>query len=211
MSALENFIEISEREQFKGWPMIGKPKLGKRIHFFGQELKYKLQTGNGPEDYTSIIRQFGWAECFGITKDRNVVTLVQWKPGVNQASWEIPPGGIGKIDPNTPIEEIKKITQNTYLKETGYVGDFEYLGHVVVETGKYRGAGPNDHGLPAYLFLARELKKMANTRKPNRNEIMETLMVPLEEFPEVLNSGLFVEISAVVCAYKALTRLGLLR
>jgi hypothetical protein len=39
---------------------------------------------------------------------------------------------------------------------------------------------------------------------------METIMVPLGEFPEVLKSGLFVEESAVVCAYKALLELGLL-
>ena len=77
----------------------------------------------------------------------------------------------------------------------------------MIETGKYRGAGPDDHGLPAHLFLATDLQWMQDARKPNPNEIMETLMVPLGEFSKVLKSGLFVEESAVVCAYKALIEL----
>ena len=77
----------------------------------------------------------------------------------------------------------------------------------MIETGKYRGAGPEDHGLPAHLFLATGLEKTAEARKPNANEIMANLMVPLEEFEEVIDSGLFVETSAVPCALLALRKL----
>ena len=131
---------------------------------------------------------------------------------MNQASWELPPGGIGKLDPKATLEEITEKTRQTYLKETGLGdGNFKYLGNIMIETGKYRGAGADDHGLRAHLFLATDLKRMQDTRKPNPNEIMETLLVPLDEFPEVLASGFFVEESAVVCAYKALIELGTLR
>jgi hypothetical protein len=37
---------------------------------------------------------------------------------------------------------------------------------------------------------------------------METLLVPVDEFPAVLASGKFMEVSAVACAYKALIHLG---
>ena len=224
MHAIERFRELAAEDHFRGWPLVGEPELGPKIPFFGGTLNYKLQTGNGVEEYTSILRHFGWAVCFGVVNlrdedpslskniGRHIITLRQWKPGGNQATWELPPGGIGKIDPRATIKEITEKTKQGYLKETGLDnGNFKYLGHIMIETGKYRGAGPDDHGLPAHLFLATELQRVQDARKPNPNEIMETLLVPLDEFPEVLASGLFVEESAVACAYKALVELGLLQ
>jgi hypothetical protein len=209
MSSIEKFRDLAEQNRFKGWPVIGEPELGQKIPFFGQVLHYTLQTGNGPEGYASILRHFGWSVVFGVTEKKEVITLCQWKPGVNQASWELPPGGIGKIDPKATVEEITQKTRDTYLKETGFdSGKFGYLGNVLIETGKFRGAKPDDHGLPAHLFLATDLVQIQHARNPNPNEIMETLFVPLSEFPEVLDSGLFNETSAVACAYKALIKIG---
>ena len=225
MNAVDKFRELSSEERFKGWPLEGPPSLGPKIPFFGQTVDYKLKTGNGIEDYTSILRHFGGAVVFGITvTDRGLtydrdhpddnwvkegITLCQWKPGVNQASWELSPGGIGKISSNATLEEITQKTKEVYLKETGYTSDrWNYLGHIMIETGKYRGASPDDHGLKAHLFMATHLQKIGFARKPAPNEIMETLMVPLDEFKSVLDSGLFAEESAVACAYKALIKLG---
>lgn len=212
-SAVDKFEQLAAEKRFKGWPVVGEPELGPKIPWFGRTLNYKLQTPNGIEDYTSIIRHFGWAVVFGVTKgpDPQVVTLCQWKPGVNCASWELPPGGIGKIDPGATAEEITAATEAAFLKETG-LGNvpFQYLDHVMIETGKFRGAGPDDHGLPAHLFLADGLERVQDARDPEANEIMETLMVPLSQFMEVLNSGHFTETSAVACAYKALVQLKLL-
>ena len=138
--------------------------------------------------------------------------MSQWKPGVNCASWELPPGGIGKLGKDETAEEILTKTQESYTKETGYGnGIWTNLGRVGIETGKYRGADANDHGLFAHLFLATDLEQIAEARQPNPNEIMETIMVPIDEFLEVLESGLFTEASAVPCAYKALIKLGLLK
>lgn len=214
-SSIEKFKSLAAEERFQGWPLVGEPELGPKIPFFGQTVNYKLQTGNGVEEYTSIVRHFGWVVVFGITyvdDVPHVITLVQWKPGVNRASWELPPGGIGKIDPKATFGDIMRTTEEVYLKETGYGGgSFQHLGHVMIETGKFRGAGFDDHGLPAHLVLATGLQKQQNARSPNPNEIMETLLVALEEFPSVLASGYFVETSAVDCAYRALIRLGMLQ
>lgn len=212
MNAIDKFKKIASQEKFKGWPLVGNYKLGDKIPFFGQVLEYTLKTGNGNEDYYSLIRNFGWAVAFGVTKNEKVITLVQWKPGLNKASWELPPGGIGKIAPGTSISEITEKTKEAYLYETGYAnGNWTFLNSVLVETGKYRGPGPNDHGLPAYLFLATDLEQIQNARQPNRNEIMETLEVPLNEFQQIIDSGLFEEVSAVPCALYALIKLGKLK
>lgn len=210
-SAVEMFQQLAAEERFQGWPLVGEPELGPGIPFFGQTLNYHLQTGKGVEDYTSILRHFGWMVVFGVTTGGQVITLCQWKPGVNQASWELPPGGIGKLSEEATIDEIMAKTQADYLRETGYgEGQWSYLGHTLIETGKFRGAGPNSHGLKAHMAVATELIPLEAARDPLANEIMATVMVPVDEFPEVLASGLFLETSAVVCAYKALAQLGYL-
>jgi len=120
MGAIEKFITISQESKFKGWPLVGDYSLGAKIPFFGQTLEYNLETGNGVEHYVSILRYFGWCVVFGVTAEHEVITLVQWKPGVNQASWELPPGGIGKIPPDMSHEHILETARSFYLQETGY-------------------------------------------------------------------------------------------
>lgn len=209
MKTIARFKEIASQPRFKGWPLVGDVRLGEKIPFFGQPMHYQLETGNGIEDYCSIIRHFGWSVVFGVTADSQVITLVQWKPGVNRASWELPPGGIGKVAPDIDPAELLRKTQESYLKETGFGGSsWLYLGSADVESGKYRGAGPDDHGLPAHMFLATGLEQLLEGRNPNANKVMETLMVPLGEFGEVIDSGLFREVSALPCALLALRRLG---
>ncbi|MFA6524245.1 MAG: hypothetical protein WC264_02635 [Candidatus Paceibacterota bacterium] len=212
MKITKKFLKIANQAKFNGWPLVGEYRLGTKIPFFGQTLDYDLATPTGIQDYHSILRYFGWSVVFGVTTENKVITIIQWKPGTNMANWELSPGGIGKISPEATQEEITEKTKSSFLKETGYGdGIFKYLGHVIIESGKYRGAGPNDHGLPAHLFLATGLIKKQKARNPEPNEIIEILEVPIEEFLEVLNSELFVETSAVACSYKALIQLRLLK
>jgi len=211
-TAIERFKEIASEKRFNGWPIVGEPRLGAKIPYFGQILEYDLETGVGDtkkiEQYASILRHFGWVVVFGVTISNKVVTIVQWKPGVNQASWELPPGGIGRVHPDATQEEVLSKTQEFYLRETGFGGGkWEYLGNVMIESGKYRGAGPDDHGLPAHMYLATELEQLGEARNPNSNEIMENLLVPLEEFEDVIDSKKFREASALPCALLSLRKL----
>lgn len=209
MNALARFNTLATQPRFQGWPLVGTPELENKIPFFGQTLKYQLETGNGVEDYVSIIRHFGWCVVFGVTTDLEVLTLVQWKPGVNCASWELPPGDIGQTPPDIAMDDLLLRTRAVYFKETGYGGgDWQYPGATDVESGKYRGTGPDDHGLPAHMFLATGPEERDDARSPNPNEIMETPMVTLEEFWPVIDSGQFREVSALPCAMLALRRLG---
>ncbi len=208
-SSIEKFLKLSQEEMFKnGWPLVGKTTVYEEIPYFGSLIEYWLKTGNGVEKYTSFIRSFGWVVAFGLTKDNQVITLCQWKPGINKASWELPPGGIGKVAPGISLQEITRKTKEVYLKETGYgKGIWEYLGNTKIETGKYRGASVDDHGLPAHMFMATDLEQVQEKRDPNPNEIMSTIMVPIEEFRSVLESGFFDEASAVTCVMLAMMKL----
>ena len=211
MKAIEKFREIAGQERFKGWPLAGNYELGEKIPFFGQVLKYRLKTGNGEEPYVSLLRHFGWSVVFGVTAERNVITNIQWKPGINGPEWGLSPGGIGRIGPRAPLGEILQKTKGFFLKETGYGGgEWHYLGRGMVDSGKFRGAGPDDHGLPAHKFLAVDLEHKQEPQ-PLPNEIMEKLQVPLEEFEEILDTdpehNPFNEISAQSCAETALRKL----
>ncbi|MBS3903233.1 MAG: hypothetical protein KGZ30_02530 [Anaplasmataceae bacterium] len=211
--AEKKFLEIAGQPRFQGWSLVGDYELGPKIPFFGQQLNYKLLTGEGQvEEYTSLLRHFGWVVAFGVTREGMVITLVQWKPGVNCPSWELPPGGIGRVKTDINEEDLLAKTKEAYLRETGYgSGDWTYLGHTLIETGKFRGANPEDHGLPAHMYVVTDLEQQAETRKPNANEIMETLLVPLREFRGVVMKPdrLFKETSALSCALLALAHLGL--
>lgn len=210
LSVIERFQQIAAEPRFQGWPMVSEYEVIAEIPFFGQAIKYQLLTGNGVEDYVSIVRHFGWSVALGITEEQEAITIVQWKPGMNRAGWELPPGGIGRIAPDATYEEILGKTQEVYLRETGYGrGRWDYLGHVLIESGKYRGASPNDHGLPAHMFLATELERIQDARNPNPNEIIETLMVPVPQLNQMVDSGLFVETSALSCVLLSLRRLNL--
>lgn len=190
-----------------GWPVISTDEYAS-VPFFGKVLKQVRDVNGKQEEYYNILRHFGWSVAFGVTMLKEVPTLIQWKPGVNKGSWELPPGGIGKIAEEASLETILERTKEVYQRETGYGGGiWTYLGHIMIETGKYRGATADSHGLEAHLWLAESLKKVGEFKHAPEEKI-RLLQVRLNDFRDVLDCGLFVEESAVACAYKALLKLG---
>lgn len=144
----------------------------------------------------------------GLTDAGEMLTLAQWKPGVNQVSWELAPGGIGKVEESATQADLLDKTQTVYRLETGYGGGtWNYLGSGDVETAKYRGASLGSHGLPAHYWLATNLKQVAEPRLRS-DEIIHTILVPPGEIREVIESEHFNEISAQACALRAMLRLG---
>ena len=191
-----------------GWPTISRePYIS--IPFFGEIIKETRNINGEPHDYWNVIRHFGWSVTFGITTgSEEVLTLIQGKPGVNRGSWELPPGGIGKIAEDASLETILQKTKDVYLRETGYGGNsWSYLGHIMIETGKYRGASSDSNGLRAHMWLAENLVNQSTTSHAD-NELIKVFPLPIRDFRKVLESGLFVEESAVACAYKALLKTG---
>lgn len=207
---MTNIIEEARKQLESwgsGWPTISRESFVS-IPFFGEIIKETRNINGKPHDYWNVIRHFGWSVTFGITHDsEEVLTLIQWKPGVNRGSWELPPGGIGKIAEDSSQEIILQRTKDVYLRETGYGGgNWSYLGHILIETGKYRGASSDSNGLRAHMWLAENLVNQSTIAHAD-NELIKVFPVPVRDFRKVLESGLFVEESAVVCAYKALVNM----
>ncbi|MFA6476195.1 MAG: hypothetical protein WCV68_02135 [Candidatus Paceibacterota bacterium] len=212
--AILEFERLASQERFQGYgfPLVGEPELFVDIPWYGEVWK---EIRREPDDPTHawypIVRKFGWAVALCVTKDGYVPTLCQRKNGVG-VSWELPPGGVRAFNDlvNPTEDDYLAAVQAAYLKETGFGGGkWQSLGHVTIESGKYRGPTMDSHGLKARLYLATDIEPVAEARSPGSNEVMETIMVPVADFYEVLESRRFNECSAVSCAYKALRVLGL--
>ena len=109
-------------------------------------------------------------------------------------------------------EELLAKTKKIFLRETGYGnGNWDYLGNTIIESAKYIGAQITDHGFPAHMFLATDLEHIQEARSHRPEEIIETLLVPLDEWKEIMASKKFKESSAHSCAYEALIKLGKLK
>lgn len=219
MSNLLKQIDGLISEVKDGWPVISRERidlsipgmddLSSKIPYFGEVWKEVRDVNGVPTDYYVIVRQFGWAVCFGITTENKVVMNIQWKPGLNQASLELAPGGIGRVDEEIGLPEVLALTKEQYRKETGYgAGTWKYLGRMMVESGKYRGAAMDSHGLYANLWMATGLERVSETEHAS-NELIRLIEVPVEEFPSVLRSGYMVEESAKQAATLALLELGI--
>lgn len=210
-SAVSRFQQLAAETRFQGPEMKGSQEV-LQIPYFGKamrELRGPIVPGGPDREWFPMLRWFGWVVVFGLTATGRVITLGQWKLGVNQISWELPPGGVHALKPGMTDAEILLHTQEAYANETGYGGgEWLNLGHTLIETGRYRGESMDDHGLKAHMFLAKELVPTGRPRNLHEGDIMEIIEVPLDEFYGVLHSGLFVEASAVPCAMKALIELG---
>ena len=208
-----NVIKKAERlieELGSGWPVISSEIIG-TIPYFGKILKQVRDVNQEQVEYYNILRHFGWSVVFGVTKENNVLTIIQWKPGANKGTWELPPGGIGKITEEASFDLIFEGTKKSFQKETGYgKGNWRYLNWIRIETGKYRGATPESHGFKAHLWLATDLEKISEFDHAPEEKI-KLLPVPLNEFPEIMERNLISEESAVCCIYKALIRLDILK
>lgn len=198
------------KELGTGWPVISSEETI-TIPYFGKVLKQVRSVGQKQVEYYNLLRHFGWSVVFGLTKENNVLTIIQWKPGVNKGVWELPPGGIGKVAEDAPLNLILERTKEFFQKETGYgKGDWQYLDWIGIETGKYRGATAESHGFRAHLWLATDLEKVSDLDHAPEEKI-KILPVPVNELPKITRRNLISEESAVCCIYRAFIKLGILK
>lgn len=128
---------------------------------------------------------------FPLTADNKVVLAKQYRPGPEAILLELPGGGVGPDE--TPLEAI----QRELLEETGYTGDFQYVGPSLI--GFYTT-------MVRHNFVATNCRKVQET-ECDEFEIIEPIELPLAEFREHLRGG---QMSDVATGYMALDFLKLL-
>lgn len=127
-----------------------------------------------------------------LTADNLVVLVEEYRPGPNKVLLELP-GGVIDMDDKNPLTAISR----EFNAETGYDGKLEFAGKCFVDAYSKR---------VQYCYVARNCKKVAK-QKLEKTEFAEVVLLPLQEFRQLLRSG---DLTDVEVGYLGLDYLELL-
>lgn len=174
---VEKWEELSREEVFA--------KYGRKI----EKVIYKLLDGTESDFY---LKKEGPAICvLALTKNSEVILAKQFRPGPNEILLELPGGGIEKGE--TPQRAIER----ELLEETGYRGTAKWVAEVL--DCAYST-------MRRQCFVAVDCEKIAEPQN-TASEICETVLMPLDEFRNLLRSG---KMTDVEVGYLCLDYLNLL-
>ena len=158
---------------------------------FRKLLKKTFQLPDGKiQDFD--IKHEGPAVCvLALTKEKNVILVKQFRPGMEKVLLEMPGGAVDGGE--EPLEAIKR----ELLEETGYTGDFQLAGtsYDCAYSTMFR-----------YNFVATNCLKVAN-QNLDETEFAEVIEMSLADFRNHLQSG---ELTDVESGYLGLDYLRLL-
>jgi len=171
------------------------------------EKKYKIKDNLSGYDKDFIVKTFRLpngiienffiddnkdsVQIFAVTDDNKVLTVRQFRPGVENYCIELPGGGMEKgEDPmESAIRELKE--------ETGYEGEIHYLGK--------QNYNPYSTGM-RHMFVAHNCRKVDGLEL-DENEFLQVVKWPLGKFRNNIKNG---SIRGFDCAYAGLDYLDLL-
>lgn len=153
---------------------------------------FKMSNGK-LKDFDIKTTDHDVVSIFGITADKKVILVKQFRPGPEKIFYEFPLGFIEKNE--KPIEAAKR----EFLEETGYSGNFKDTG-VIEYISSYNKVG-------IYCFIAINCHKITNDLILDEGELIEVYLLPLPNIRKMLKTG---QIRNFGEGYLALDHLGLL-
>jgi ADP-ribose pyrophosphatase len=167
-------------------------KLREELRYSGYRkvARWTYEAPDGEVDYDIVMA--GPSVCvLAITTDNAVVLAEQFRPGPGKVLLELPGGGIEKD------EEPLTAMEREFLEETGYTGDFQFVGtdYISATVTQVR-----------HNFVATNCRKLQEP-KTDAGEVVEVQTMPLDLFRKHLRSGQMTDVST---GYLGLDYLGLL-
>lgn len=178
----------------KKYKKIGDKNIILKDKMSGYDKKIILKTfrlPNGVIENFFINDDSDSVQILPVTTDNKIITVSQYRPGLERINVELPGGGIEKGEDNM------KAADRELGEETGYSGEIIFLGKI--------NYSPYSTG-SKYLFVAKNCERVGNLDLDD-NEFLSVVKWPLGKFKEVLIKG---KIRGVDCAYMGLDTLGLL-
>jgi len=168
-------------------------KLGEESARFGFRhlLKRLYEMPDGKEADFYVVDGGRVACVLALTPENKVILAQQFRPGPEKVLLELPGGGIN--DEEEPLAAARRET----LEETGYGGDFQFIGTSL--TGGYST-------MIRYNFVATNCRKVQE-QQLDEFEFIEVVEMPLEEFRAHLRQG---GLTDVATGYQGLEFLKLL-
>ena len=169
------------------WKEIRREVAFKKYSRKIERVDFQLTDGSEADFY---LKAEGGAVCiFALTPDDQVIMARQFRPGPNKILLELPGGGIEAGE--EPIEAARR----EFLEETGYQGDFEFIGTCLDDAYST---------MERSYVVATNCVKIAEPQNSAHEEI-EVVLLPLEEFRHHLRTG---QLTDVEIGYLALDYLG---
>ena len=150
---------------------------------------YKMPDGR--EEIFDIRNEGPSVSMLALTHDHQVVIAKQYRPGPGKIVMDLPCGAIDKD------ESPEEAAERELLEETGYMGELHKISTCLEDSYSTK---------LRHNFVVLNCKKVSEPN-PDKNEFIEPVLMPLNEFRELLRSG---EITVVETGYMGLDYLKLL-
>ena len=138
-----------------------------------------------------------WVTGLGLTENNEVVLVKQYRHAVGKVCIEIPGGCVDDIDKN-----YEEAMRREMLEETGYVfAKLEYLGNT--------SPNPSTNANWMHMFLLTGGKKVQE-QELDGNEEIEIMVVPMNEFFQLVLTNQIVQSMHMTTIFFALRKLGML-
>lgn len=173
----------------KAWKEISREQAYKKYSRVIDQVIFQLPDGSEADFY--IKAEPPAASILALTENNEVVLVSQYRPGPQQILQELP-GGF--VDPG---EDPKVTARREFKEETGYDGEFEFIGTCLDDAYS---------SMERYCFVARNCKKVGEPQN-TRTEQTEVVLLPLDEFRKQLRAG---KMTDVEVGYLGLDHLNLL-
>lgn len=144
---------------------------------------------NGIESDFYIKAESSAASIFALTTDNQVILARQFRPGPKKVLNELPGGFIEQNE--DPTEAIAR----EFREETGYSGEFVFIGTCLDDAYST---------MERHCFVATNCEKVGEPQN-TETETTELVLLPLDEFRNLLRSG---QMTDVEVGYLALDYLG---
>ena len=176
----------------QGWKRLGSETLLENPYFSLRSDRLRLPDG-GIKDPYYVIERPDAAIVFPLTASGEVVLVRQYRPPLEMVELGLPAGLVEEG------ENPESAARRELAEETGYSGGgWERLASLA--------SSPSLKDNWAYLFLARGVEETA-APDPDEHELVEVVLVPLEELPNLVHAGKIVSSSGVAAVMLALERL----